>query len=508
MEIFLYVLKMEPDNNWIQWHGFKGDPKWALPRLAAASEKAGRADQGNTIKANEFLDDDDVVLQKMTLVAQLVKLSKYSVAYTGAGLSKASGIPDYATKAENSVIKSPVIKSNLDAQPTYAHCVITAMERAGLIHHYVQQNHDGLPQKSGFPQEKINEIHGAWFDPSNPVVMFGGQLRSDLFQRLVEEEKKVDLCLCLGTSLSGMNADRTAHTPAKKSAKGKALGVVIINLQQTKLDSSAAVRVWAPLDLSFKILGELLGLGEIKPIPAVVPGGDVYLVPYNSEGKYDPTCSMTLDLRNDTPVVISTEGVNFGVTGKIVGKRDDNYTVLLEESDGPKWRLLGNWWVDAALRGAVPSLPVINLLPVVAVVEEKKKEKIVFPKSLKILQSHYLKLDVESGDNNHQWGLSLSPSAENIVEEVTWILHPTFHHPEVHCTTYPFAIRRHGWGTFNVKVKIVLKKISEDDKEPVVVNAAHELDFSVEGDEVRVTEVPLNIGSESLVDGILNFFSF
>lgn len=46
-----------------------------------------------------------------------------------------------------------------------------------------------LPQKSGFPQEKINEIHGAWFDPSNPVVQFSGQLRGDLFNQMIAVEK-------------------------------------------------------------------------------------------------------------------------------------------------------------------------------------------------------------------------------------------------------------------------------------------------------------------------------
>ena len=35
-----------------------------------------------------------------------------------------------------------------------AHCVITAMEKEGYVKGYVQQNHDGLPQKSGFPQCK------------------------------------------------------------------------------------------------------------------------------------------------------------------------------------------------------------------------------------------------------------------------------------------------------------------------------------------------------------------
>jgi hypothetical protein len=46
-----------------------------------------------------------------------------------------------------------------------------------------------LPQKSGFPQEKINEIHGAWYDPSNPVVQFSGSLRGDLFNWMIDMEK-------------------------------------------------------------------------------------------------------------------------------------------------------------------------------------------------------------------------------------------------------------------------------------------------------------------------------
>lgn len=50
---------------------------------------------------------------------------------------------------------------------------------------------------------------------------------------MAEWEKKADLCLCLGTSLSGMNADRMAKSPAKRFMKeGKGFGTVIINLQQ------------------------------------------------------------------------------------------------------------------------------------------------------------------------------------------------------------------------------------------------------------------------------------
>lgn len=41
------------------------------------------------------------------------------------------------------------------------------LEEKGLIGHLLQQNHDRLPQKAGFPQAKINEIHGAWGDTKN-----------------------------------------------------------------------------------------------------------------------------------------------------------------------------------------------------------------------------------------------------------------------------------------------------------------------------------------------------
>lgn len=61
-----------------------------------------------------------------------------------------------------------------------SHYALCALDSAGLLHSWVQQNHDGLPQKAGFPQEKINEVHGAWFDPSNPVVFMDGTLRGDL----------------------------------------------------------------------------------------------------------------------------------------------------------------------------------------------------------------------------------------------------------------------------------------------------------------------------------------
>lgn len=191
------------------------------------------------------------------------------------------------------------------------------MEREGLLASYVQQNHDGLPQKSGFPQDKINEIHGAWYDPSNPVVQFSGSLRHDLFKWMLELEEVADLTLALGTSLSGMNADRMATTPAKKALRGNALGTIVVNLQRTRMDAMCSIRVWAKLDDAFRILAQKLGalsfdlllipltrtqLGiddkvRTKAAPSTLNDDHVFLVPYNKDGKLDPTQRMTLDLR-------------------------------------------------------------------------------------------------------------------------------------------------------------------------------------------------------------------
>ena len=48
--------------------------------------------------------------------------------------------------------------------------------------HWLQQNHDRLAQKAGFPQAQLNEIHGAWGDRKNRVLMMDEQLRPDMIE--------------------------------------------------------------------------------------------------------------------------------------------------------------------------------------------------------------------------------------------------------------------------------------------------------------------------------------
>ena len=69
-----------------------------------------------------------------------------------------------------------------------AHHSATALHKKGYIKHWLQQNHDGLAQKAGMPwSEKnidhLNEIHGGWYDKTNPVVMMKESLKKENFAK-------------------------------------------------------------------------------------------------------------------------------------------------------------------------------------------------------------------------------------------------------------------------------------------------------------------------------------
>merc|ERR1719240_2564965 len=102
-------------------------------------------------------------------------------------------------------------------EPTLAHCVMAELNRVDLLHGWVQQNHDGLPQKAGYRQEDINEIHGSWYDPSNPVVLYSGSLRGDLYKDMTSLAKTADLVLVsMLTSVSQrLQLDRCLEEPPK-----------------------------------------------------------------------------------------------------------------------------------------------------------------------------------------------------------------------------------------------------------------------------------------------------
>merc|ERR1712023_505384 len=182
---------------------------------------------------------------KVSILANLLRCSKKTLAYTGAGLSVAAGIEMAAAGSAKAKKASP-----LAADPTIAHCIMAELNKHDLLHGWVQQNHDGLPQKAGYRQEDINEIHGSWYDPSNPVVLYSGSLRGDLYADMKHWANTADLVLVLGTSLSGLNADQCVTKTAARSLPRKnfSLGSVIISPQRTPEDGQASLRLFATAD--------------------------------------------------------------------------------------------------------------------------------------------------------------------------------------------------------------------------------------------------------------------
>jgi len=312
------------------------------------------------------------------------------VLYTGAGIS-ASQIGQAAKSGVNVVGFKAATR---EAQPTPTHKALAVLQKAGLIHSWIQQNHDGLPQKAGYPQHAINEIHGAWFDPSNPVIRYSGSLDEVNCEWLMDDAATADLVLVLGTSLSGLTADQLVTDTAKRSRGGSALGAVCINLQQTPQDGKMSLRLFGKSDNVLDALLGNLGLGSVDTHPAPIwPKLDRALVPYDADGQRLPEGSdadwMVLNLTPGAAVKLSPHHncqgakqpryMHIGAkkpyklpTGAVRQPGPGNGKVIRRYDATTSWELqiegitvrVGFWWMAEALTGSVPRIPIVNREPI------------------------------------------------------------------------------------------------------------------------------------------------
>ena len=339
----------------------------------------------DTVAAHEYLDTPATLRLKCKALLGLFGEAKgRSVVYAGAGLSTSSGIGDYASRATNSLSQTDKrLRSPYLAQPTLCHHAIVGLAQRGLVDHFIQQNHDGLPQKAGFPQEMMNEIHGAWYDPSNPVVPMDGDLRTDLFENLLEWENRASLVLALGTSMCGMNADRVALTPARKALASQegAVGMVMVGLQRTQHDAKSTLRIYATLDNFAATLADELGmmLPQVKRVAVrmtdeeVNAAGFIFQLPYDaqtgmrrSRQGQENTNGMTLDLRQGAHVRL-TSGPYAGDVGEIVGCNFEGHFKIRfwhhcrkgnkKSLKAPMVRVLGRWWLSMQ---TLPQFPIVQ----------------------------------------------------------------------------------------------------------------------------------------------------
>jgi len=227
----------------------------------------------------------------------MIKNSKHFIAFTGAGLSTSAGIPDFRSgvstilptgpgaweKLATGVRPKPKLQVAIEqAIPTPSHMALIALEKAGYLKFLISQNVDGLHRKSGFPVDKLAELHGndnleICKNPDckkqymrdfstrtaegvhehdtgrkcencggmlyDTIINFGESLPEAEIQNGFEHSKQADLCLVLGSSLRVTPA---ANMP-KETYKNKGK-LVIVNLQATPLDA-AALRINGMIDV-------------------------------------------------------------------------------------------------------------------------------------------------------------------------------------------------------------------------------------------------------------------
>ena len=377
----------------LHMHGALYNGPTKRPKLLWKSNKKPRSDHdaSDWLTATEYEDQPDVARCKVAQLAELLRVSRRTIVYSGAGIS-ASVVGQAARSGTNKVGFGG---GEHLAQPTPTHHALARLGEVGLLHGWVNQNHDGLAQKAGFPQEAICEVHGSWFDPSNPVVKYSGSLKGNEEQWMERETATADLVLVLGTSLGGLYADQTVTECCERASSGASLGGVIINLQQTDEDGKMTLSCKGKSDDFLQLLLAELGLPPLDPRKrGAVTWPDVTcaLVPYDARGRRlrqgSTAPRMWLDLRPgakikltaghnhqgakqpDTMHVGARKGQKFrGEALRNVGpghgsvlKRDEYTSSTRVIIEGAAMKL-GAWWMDAAMRGGPAVLPIVNIKP-------------------------------------------------------------------------------------------------------------------------------------------------
>ena len=229
--------------------------------------------------------------QEIESLTGLIRHAKQILVFTGAGISTASGIPDYRGPQGVWKRRQPVYLQEFlsspegreeywdfklegwddyrDAEPNAVHNAIVELERVGKLELLVTQNIDGLHLAAGTSREKLVEIHGTdarvtclecgaeadpetcyegfretreppkcpcggWLKPA--TISFGQNLRSEDLERSFEASRRADLVIALGSTLSVHPA---ASIPL--TAAGRGIPYVIINRGETEQDRHPAV---------------------------------------------------------------------------------------------------------------------------------------------------------------------------------------------------------------------------------------------------------------------------
>lgn len=98
--------------------------------------------------------------------AQWIAIARHVVLFTGAGISTSSGIPDFRgpdgvwTRRDKGLPPPAYKVPENKVKPNAGHLAIVELEKLGKVQYLISQNVDGLHVESGFPPNKLAELHG------------------------------------------------------------------------------------------------------------------------------------------------------------------------------------------------------------------------------------------------------------------------------------------------------------------------------------------------------------
>ena len=104
--------------------------------------------------------------EKIELAAEWIAKSKHFVAFTGAGISTQSGIPDFRgpdgvwTRRDKGLPPPKMKKAWSEIHPNEGHLVLLELQKMGLLKFLITQNTDNLHRQSGIYHDTISELHG------------------------------------------------------------------------------------------------------------------------------------------------------------------------------------------------------------------------------------------------------------------------------------------------------------------------------------------------------------
>jgi NAD-dependent deacetylase len=232
-------------------------------------------------------------------LAEALAGHRHILVFTGAGISTASGIPDYRGPQGVWKTRQPVYYQDFmssaesrreywqqkaedatafgDASPNAVHEAIVTLERSGRVGLVVTQNVDGLHRAAGTSPERLIEVHGTnaliecqscgertdpgphftrFAESGEPpdcacgghlkpaTISFGQSLRSaDLFKAF-EAAESCDMVIALGSTLSVTPA---ADIPLRAAARG--VSYVVINRGDTAHDGLGLITMRLDADV-------------------------------------------------------------------------------------------------------------------------------------------------------------------------------------------------------------------------------------------------------------------